>query len=76
MRRWGDLISWQERCLRAEIKTGAEAKHIPVIALTAHAMAGGREKALSAGSDDVDNKPIELPRLPGKIKALAERVGS
>ena len=45
---------------------------IPVIALTAHAMAADREKALAAGCDDYDIKPIEFPRLLGKIEAFLQ----
>ena len=52
------------------IKADDVLKHIPVIALTAHAMANDRDKALEAGCDDYDTKPIELPRLLAKMEAL------
>jgi CheY-like chemotaxis protein len=52
------------------IKADEATKSIPVIALTAHAMESDREQALQAGCDDFDTKPIELPRLLGKINAL------
>ena len=57
-----------------QIKAAPETKHIPVIALTANAMTGDKEKALAAGCDDFDTKPVELSRLLGKIEALASRV--
>ena len=67
------LDGWQAT---RQIKASPGTSHIPVIALTAHAMAGDREKALSAGCDDFDTKPVELPRLLAKIKELGERAGS
>ena len=53
-----------------KIKSSPETRSIPVIAFTAHAMAGDREKALEAGCDDYDTKPVEFSRLLGKIKTL------
>ena len=52
------------------VKADPATKSIPVIALTAHAMAEDKEKSLAAGCDDYDTKPVELPRLLAKIQAL------
>jgi CheY-like chemotaxis protein len=64
------LDGWQAA---RQLKAGPQTRAIPVIALTAHAMVGDREKALEAGCDDYDTKPIEFPRLLTKIESLLEK---
>lgn len=61
------LDGWEATRL---IKAAPETSSLPVIALTAHAMSGDREKAIAAGCDDYDIKPIEMDRLLAKIEAL------
>jgi CheY-like chemotaxis protein len=61
------LDGWEAtRRLKADVET----RHIPIIALTAHAMSSDRDRALEAGCDDYDTKPIDLPRLLEKVEAL------
>jgi CheY-like chemotaxis protein len=62
-----EIDGWEvARRLKADDATSA----IPIIAVTAHAMAGDRERALAAGCDEYDTKPVELRRLLGKMRAL------
>ena len=57
------------------IKANPDTTHIPIIALSAHAMTGDRERALASGCDDYDTKPVELPRLLEKVRALLPKRG-
>jgi len=59
--------------LTRELKSNPRTAKVPVIALTAHAMVGDREKSIAAGCDEYDTKPVDLPRLLGKIQALLGR---
>jgi two-component system cell cycle response regulator DivK len=61
------MDGWEAtRCVKSDDAT----RSMPVIGLTAHAMSGDREKAIEAGCDDYDTKPVELDRLIGKIERL------
>ncbi len=66
------LDGWE---VTRRLKADASTRHIPIIALTAHAMSSDRDKALEAGCDDYDTKPVELPRLLAKIEALLSGSG-
>lgn len=61
------MDGWEATC---RLKAAPETRSIPVIALTAHAVSGDREKAIEAGCDDYDTKPVDLDRLLSKIGAL------
>lgn len=67
------LDGWE---VTRRLKAAPATRHIPVIALTAHAMSSDRDEALEAGCDDYDTKPIELARLLEKIQALLRANGS
>jgi two-component system, cell cycle response regulator DivK len=67
------LDGWQAT---RQLKAAPTTQAIPILALTAHAMAGDREKALEAGCDDYDTKPIEFARLLNKIQGLLAKEGT
>ena len=65
-----DMDGWEAT---RQLKAAPNTRLIPIIALTADAMPGDREKALEAGCDDYDTKPVDLPRLQEKIEVLLKR---
>ncbi|HVN80200.1 MAG TPA: response regulator [Terriglobia bacterium] len=68
-----ELDGWEAT---RRLKAGKSTQHIPVIALTAHAMVNDREKAYAAGCDDYDTKPVEFHRLLEKINTLLRQEGA
>jgi len=65
-----DVDGWEAT---RQLKSSSQTRAIPIIALTAHAMAGDRERAIEAGCDDYDTKPVELGRLLEKIYLLIRK---
>jgi len=63
------IAGWE---VAGRLKADAATKSIPIIALTAHALAGDRDQALEAGCDDYDTKPVDFARLVGKIETLLD----
>jgi CheY-like chemotaxis protein len=64
------LDGWQAT---SQLKAADSTRAIPIIALTAHAMAGDRQRAMEAGCDDYDTKPVDFARLLAKIESLLDR---
>ena len=67
------LTGWE---VAARLKANPATAATPILALSAHAMSGDRKKALDAGCNDFDSKPVNLPRLLGKIEALLGKTSS
>ena len=70
------VIDGWEATRRIKAAAAMTTRRVPVIALTAHAMAGDRERAMAAGCDDYDSKPVEIDRLLGKIQAVLDRAAA
>lgn len=68
-----DIDGWE---VARRLKTSEATREIPLIALTAHAMAGDREKTLAAGCDDYASKPVDFPRLLGQLQTLLNKAAA